>query len=141
MNPPTWPNMLPILAAAAVVGLVGCILPHTTRTAVIHDVKIEDELSSETLMVQPGDEIRWINLRKQDVTIDIPNLTSDKLSCQRGFRNWMGQVDESVSLKPNETASLCFKTPTVVNYNVRVETALAGGEKLLPGTVKIGQPR
>lgn len=138
MEPRVWSK---ILIVAAVLSLVGCMLPRTTRTAVIHDVKVEDELSSETLMVQPGDEIRWINLRKQDVSIDIPNLTSDKLSCQRGFRNWMGLVTEAVNIHPNETVSLCFKAPTVVHYNVRAETALAGGKKLLPGTVKVGEPQ
>ena len=138
MEPRVWPKLLIV---AAVLSLAGCMLPHTTRTAVIHDVKIDDELSSETLMVQPGDEIRWVNMRKMAVQLDIPNLASDRLSCQRGFRNWMGQIDESVSLQPNETVSLCFKAPTVVHYNVRAETALAGGKKLLPGTLKVGQPQ
>lgn len=141
MKTRTWWSILNILIVAAVFGLVGCTLPRTTRTAVVHDVKIGDELSSETLMVDSGDEIRWINLRKLEVHIDIPNLSSDQLSCQRGFRNWMGQVDESVGLKPDETVPLCFKTPAVVNYNVREETALAGGKKLLPGTVKVAQPQ
>jgi hypothetical protein len=130
-----------VLIVAAVLGLVGCTLPRTTRTAVIHDIKIAEDLSSETLMAQPGDEIAWINMRKMEVQLDVPNLSSDQLSCQRGFRNWMGQVDESVVLKPNDIVSLCFKAPMVVNYNVRAETALPGGKQLMGGTVKVGQPR
>ena len=40
----------------------------------------------------------------------------------------------------NESASLCFKKPAVMNYNVRVDTALAGTKKVLSGVIKIGTP-
>lgn len=133
-----WSKML---IAVIMSSLIGCSLPHTTRTSVIHNITISDELSFEPLAVQPGDEIRWINLRKQDIGIDIPNLTSNKLSCQRGFRNWMGLISEAVTLHPNEAVSLCFKIPIVIHYHVREETSLAGGKKLLPGIVKVGQPQ
>jgi hypothetical protein len=115
-------------------------LPQTTRTAAIHDVKIEEKLSADSLLVQPGDEIRWVNHRKLQALVDIPNLKSDDLSCQRGFSNWMGSLGESVELKANETASLCFKKPAVINYNVRAETSLGGGRQVLPGVIKVGSP-
>jgi len=122
-------------------GLYVCSsLPQTTRTAAIHDVKIEEKLSADSLLVQPGDEIRWINHRKLEVLVDIPNLKSEDLSCQRGFSNWMGSLGESVELKANETASLCFKKPAVINYNVRAETSLGGGRQVLPGVIKVGSP-
>lgn len=118
----------------------GCTLPQTSRTASIHDVKIEDSVSPDNLLVQPGDEIRWINLRKLPVTVDIPTLNTDDLACNRGFTNFVGMLKETAGLGPNETASLCFKKPAVVNYNVRSETALAGGKLILPGVVKVGTP-
>lgn len=120
--------------------LWGCSLPQTSRTAAIHDVKIEDTLSPDSLLVQPGDEVRWINLRKLNVVVDIPTLKSEDLACHRKFTNWLGVLDETADLKPNETASLCFKKPAVINYNVRVETAVAGGKLILPGVVKVGTP-
>ena len=126
------------------VGLVsvmwGCSLPLTSRTASINDVKIEDRVSPDNLLVQPGDEVRWINLRKMPVTVDIPAIKSEDLACNRGFTNFMGALKETAELGPNETASLCFKYPTVINYNVRSETALAGGKMILPGVVKVGRP-
>lgn len=122
-------------------GQYGCTsLPPSSRTAAIHDVKIEEALSADNLLVQPGDEIRWINFRKQEAQIEIPNLKAEDLACQREFSNWMGSVHETVVLKSNESASLCFKKPAVVNYNVRVETALAGTKKVLPGVIKVGTP-
>jgi hypothetical protein len=52
----------------------------------------------------------------------------------------MGSVHETVVLKANESASLCFKKPAVVNYNVRVDTASAGTKKVFPGVIKVGTP-
>ena len=122
-------------------GQHGCTsLPPSSRTAAVHDVKIEEALSAENLLIQPGDEIRWINLRKQEAQIEIPNLKAEDLACEREFSNWMGSVREVVVLKSNESASLCFKKAAVVNYNVRVDTALAGTKKILPGVVKVGNP-
>lgn len=120
--------------------LWGCSLPQTSRTAAIHDVKIEDSISPDNLLVQPGDEVRWINLRKMNVVIDIPTLTSEDLVCYRGFTNWLGVLRETADLEPNETVSLCFKKPAVVNYNVRSATALAGGKLILPAVVRVGTP-
>jgi hypothetical protein len=122
-------------------GQYGCMsLPHSSRTAAVHDVKIDEALSADNLLVQPGDEIRWVNLRKQEALIEIPNLKTEDLACQREFSNWMGSVQETIVLKPNESASLCFKKPAVVNYNVRVETALAGTKKVFGGVIKVGTP-
>ena len=118
----------------------GCTMPQTSRTASIHDVRIDDSISPDNLLVQPGDEVRWINLRKQPVRVDIPTLKSEDLACSRGFTNLFGVLKETAELGPNETASLCFKKPAVINYNVRSETALAGGRLIFPGVVKVGTP-
>jgi plastocyanin len=130
------------LAVVLTIGMgYGCTsLPSSSRTAAIHDVKIDEGLSADNLLVQPGDEIRWINHRKLAAQIEIPNLKADDLACQREFSNWMGSVHETVVLKANESASLCFKKPAVVNYNVRVDTASAGTKKVLPGVIKVGTP-
>jgi hypothetical protein len=120
-------------------GQYGCTsLPPSSRTAAVHDVKIEEGLSAENLLVQPGDEIRFINLRKQEALLEIPNLKAEDLACQREFSNWMGSVHETVVLKSNESASLCFKKPAVMKYNVRVDTASAGTKKVFPGVIKVG---
>lgn len=119
-------------------GLSACTsLPQTTRTSAIHDINITEKLSGDSLVVQPGDEVRWVNLRKESARVDIPNLKSEDLACRRGFSNWMGSLEETTDLKANETASLCFKKPLIINYNVRADTALGGGKHILPGTVRI----
>ncbi len=118
----------------------GCSTPQSSRTAGIRDVEIKDALSADNLLVQPGDEVRWVNMRKNEVTVDIPNLKSGDLACERGFSNWLGSLRETAVLSPNQTASLCFQKPAVINYNVRSETALAGGKLIIPGVIKVGTP-
>lgn len=127
-----------LLLTAAGAGLSACTsLPETTRTAAVHDIQITEQLSSDSLFARPGDEIRWVNLRKDQARVDIPNLNSDNLSCERGFSNWMGSLRETAELKPNETVSLCFKHPANIQYNVRAATALGGGRHILPGALRI----
>lgn len=132
-------SILRVGAVMLAVGFSACTsLPEATRTAIIHDVNVELELSQENLSIAPGDEVRWVNLRKDAIHIEIPNLNAEDLSCQKGFTNWLGQIQESVKVNPNGVAALCFKKPGVVLYNVRAETALGGGKRIFPGSVKIG---
>lgn len=130
-----------LVALTGLLLVAGCTsLPVSSRTAAVHDVNIAEALSADNLMVHPGDEVRWINMRKDVAQIEIPNLKAEDLACQREFSNWMGSVQEVVVLKPNESASLCFKKPAVMNYNVRADTALAGSKKILSGVIKVGNP-
>ena len=125
--------MLPLAA--------GCSTPATSRTAVIKDIIIADTLSPDKVLVHPGDEIRWVNLRKDNVQLDIPKLPDKDLACQRGFSGWLGGTKESVPVKPNDTVSLCFDEPTVVNYNVRAQTAAPGGKQVMSGIVRVAETR
>ncbi|MEX5219559.1 MAG: hypothetical protein NW701_17150 [Nitrospira sp.] len=135
MNREIWTYAVLVLGAAT----YGCTsLPESTRTAVVHDVKVEEKLSADTLRVNPGDEVRWVNSRKLPVQVEVPNVKSEDLSCERGFSNWMGSVNEIARLKPNQTASLCFKKAALINFLVRAETSLGGGMQVLPGTVTVG---
>jgi len=128
-----------ILAIQVVV--VGCTMPSTTRSAIVQDVKIAEDLSPTNLRVHPGDEIRWVNLRKDRVQIDIPNLGEKNLACKRGFANWLGATKETVRVEPNDTVSLCFGEPSLVEYIVRVDSALRGGKQILQGSVNIADSR
>ena len=122
------------------IGQYGCTsLPPNSRTSVIHDIKIDQELSPDTLQVQPGDEVRFVNFRKEDAQVEIPNLIAEELTCAREFINWTGSAREIVVLKPNASTSLCFKKPAVVNYIVRMDTMIAGSKKILKGVVSVKQ--
>lgn len=113
-------------------------LPEISRTQAVHDVKIGEGLSPAELYVDQGDEVRWVNLRKEVVFVQIADLRKDDLACQRGFDDWRGALIESIEVEPNETVSLCFKEPGQVRYNVRAETAVGGGNSIFPGLLRIG---
>jgi len=123
---------------AIAVGLTACAgLPGISRTQAVRDIKVEEQISPNDLTVAPGDEVRWVNLRKEPILIQIPKLSAEDLTCQTGFGNWRGQMLESAKVQPNETVSLCFKGKAEVLYNVRAETAIGGGDLVLPGVVRV----
>jgi plastocyanin len=126
----------------AVVGLimmsVGCAsLPKTTRTGEIHQISIGENLSPAEITVKVGEEVRWVNSRSLDSHIYFLPVTLKNLSCQKGFTNNMENMQESVTLKPNQSASLCFSTPTEVRYNVRMGAVVPGGDKTVSGIILV----
>ena len=122
-------------------GLAGCAsLPEISRTQTVRDVRIEMQLTPDDVEIAPGDEVRWVNLRKEWVLVQIPALEVDDLLCQKGFTDWRGRLKESVKLAPNDTVSLCFKDAAAVLYNVRAQTAVGGGSLVLSGTVRVVIP-
>lgn len=129
------------VALAGIVLATGCAgLPLATRTAVIHEVKMETHLAPAELTVHVGDEVRWANHRTLSALIDIPGLKSEMLSCQRGFTNLFGSPQEVTELGPNESASLCFDRPIVISYNARMRSAAPGGMQIEPGTIRVVAP-
>lgn len=121
-------------------GMGACAsLPGISRTQAVHDINIETQLQPEYLIVATGDEVRWVNMRKVEVVVQIADLDSSDLLCERGFSKWSGGMVESVEVLPNESVSLCFREPGTVLYNVRAETAVSGGRVVLSGTVSVGE--
>ncbi len=123
-----------------VVGLsvAGCTHPPTTRSGVVHDIRIAEGPEPADLIVNLGDEVRWVNIRTLPVRVDLVNLRHEDTSCERGFSNMVGTVQESAIIKANDSASICFSKAGVVNYNLRMESALPGGQAISSGVVRIG---
>jgi plastocyanin len=131
-----WLALFLTLAASGV--LVSCAGPPTSRTGAVHDVRVTEGPDPADLIVNPGDEVRWVNSRSLPIRVDLVNVNSDGLSCERGFSNFLGIVRESATIKPNETVSACFTKPGVVNYNLRMDSALPGGRVVTPGIIRVG---
>lgn len=128
-----------VIGAVAVVLLVAaCVGPTTTRTGAVHDIRIAEGPEPADLIVNPGDEVRWVNARTLPLRIDLVNVKSDELSCERRFSNIFGVTQESATIEPNGTASACFVKAGVVNYNLRMDSALPGGKVVVPGIIRIG---
>ena len=130
-----------MLAVALSVSAVACAGPQTTRSGEIHTVKIEEAAHPADLVVNVGDEVRWVNHRALPVRVDlVVGDVGDQLSCQRGFSNFMGMKRDSAEIGANDSAAACFTKVGVVKYNVRMESALPGGKAITSGTVQVGDP-
>jgi len=134
-----------IIGLALLVTCAGCAsVADTTRTGTIREVRFEERMTPANLRVQPGDEIRWINQRSMPVTVEFLEGALNDVSCevgfsQRGLSNLRGRRQESVTIQPNESASLCFPTERTLNYNARMESAIAGGQTIETGSIRVGQ--
>ena len=115
-----------IILGPALLMLVGCqtiggeSMPTLTRTGEVKDVIVRDTIEPTSVMVRPGDEIRWINKRQGAVRVIFLNPMTENLTCQRNFGGPMGfgtkRNEYSTKLGSNETASLCFRDPGEVKY-------------------------
>lgn len=135
-----------LMISAALLASAGCAtiqgtgaIASTTRTGTIHDVKFEERMTPEFLRVQPGDEIRWVNQRSSPVTVEFLGDALEDVTCQTGFSSLLRRQQEATSIKPNESASLCFGKVGTVTYNARMESPVAGGQLIESGTIHIGQ--
>jgi plastocyanin len=134
------------LIGSALIILTGCqhmvvrdSMPTVTRTGEVKDVVIRENVSPATLTANPGDEIRWVNKRQGDVRVIFLNPVMEMLTCQRNFGGLVGadRNQYTAKLKSNDTASLCFRSPTEVKYVVRAESSDPSGEQNLAGTIMI----
>lgn len=127
-----------LAAMAALVLLSACVGPTTTRTGAVHDIRIAEGPEPADLIVNPGDEVRWVNTRTLPLRVELVNVKLSELSCERQFSNIFGVTREAATVDPNETASACFTQAGVVNYNLRMDSALPGGKVIIPGVIRIG---
>lgn len=133
-------SMLLILAGCQHMGMGGDGMPTVTRTGMVKDVVIREDVSPATLTVNPGDEIRWINKRQGAARIVFLDPVTEMLSCQRNFGGLMGanRNQYTANLGSNDSASLCFKNPAQLKYVVRAESTLPSGEINIPGMITVG---
>ena len=134
------PSALLILAGCQTIGGEG--MPTLTRTGEVKDVVITEGVEPTSVTVNPGDEIRWINKRQGVVRVIFLTPMTENLTCQRHFGGRMGfgtkRNEYSARLRPNKTASVCFREAGEVKYVVRAESSDSSGEQNLAGTISIG---
>lgn len=124
---------------AALLLVMGCQgMPTVTRTGDVKDVIIGDNLASGDIVVNPGDEVRWVNKRTAPVRIVLIDTVSDKqVSCKSNFGGVITPGD-TAQLAMNETASICFRDAGTFRYTVRMESAKTTGEINVSGVIKVG---
>ena len=124
------------------VALSGCTawsnkptVPETSRTAVVHDVRIAlTEIQPVELRANVGDEVRFINDKTQPIRIVLIEA-GKSIACNKGFN---GMIDQEADIKPGQYAGFCFSKPGTVKYMARDQTAVTGGEVVLPAQILVG---
>lgn len=96
-------------------------------------------MTPANLRVQPGDEIRWVNQWSTPVTVEFLEDALDDVTCQSGFSSLLRRLQESTTIQPNESASLCCGKVGIVTYNARMESPVAGGSVIESGTIRVGR--
>jgi plastocyanin len=112
-------------------------LPTVTRSGDVKDVTIREGLSSPELQVNAGDEIRWTNKRMAPARIVFLDPVSDRLSCRNNFGGMFSSNSEA-TLKPNQSASVCFREPGTIRYVVKMDSAVPTGQVSDSGRIQIG---
>jgi plastocyanin len=131
---------LMMLTACQTMGIGGDGMPTVTRTGMVKDIVIREDVSPATLTANPGDEIRWINKRQGAARVVFLDPVTEMLSCKRNFGGLLGENKNqyTASLSANDSASLCFKNSSQVRYVVRADSSMPSGEVNFPGTITIG---
>ncbi|HEU4685338.1 MAG TPA: hypothetical protein VFS39_12615 [Nitrospira sp.] len=132
-------TMLILLAGCQHYSLVRDSMPTITRTGEVKDIIIHQDLQPATVTANPGDEIRWINKRQGDVRVIFLSPVTELMSCQRNFGDFIGtnKNEYAANLGPNETASVCFRSPTEIKYVVRAKSGDPSGEQSMAGVVNV----
>jgi len=132
-------SALLILAGCQHMGMGGDSMPTVTRTGMVKDIIIREDVTPATLTVNPGDEIRWINKRQGAARVVFLDPVTEMLTCQRNFGGIMGAKNQyTANLSSNDSASLCFRNAAELKYVVRAESTLPSGEVNIPGTITVG---
>lgn len=115
----------------------GCeSMPTVTRTGEVKAIILGENLSVADIVVNTGDEIRWINKRTVPIRIVLLDRgLNEKLSCKNNFGAWMSRSDTAY-LATNGTASVCFWEVGLFRYTV--SSGITPGEIDVPGVIKVG---
>lgn len=126
-----------LLTIAIIAPTIACSsMPVTTRTGVVRDIIIGESSLHLHVMVQRGDEVRWVNQRHGAIQIVFLDSIEDKVSCQRGFG--LLDVTNATTLEPQDSVSLCFSEAGPLRYTVRLDRTSPTGELNVPASVNVG---
>jgi len=129
--------LLTLTGCSAIAGTAG--IADSSRTGVIHEVRFAEQMTPVNVRAQIGDEVRWVNQRSTPVQIQFLDNALDDVVCQVGFSSVLRRQQESATIRPNESVSLCFGRNATIIYNARLDSPVAGGQTIESGTIRVGR--
>ncbi len=119
----------------------GCgTTPNTKLTGAVRYVNIRTDVAPRQLIAQIGDEIRWQNLNPEPVRLRLlEDGTPALIECGKGFSQF-GVVQDTVTIAPQQYASLCFAKPGTIRFNVWLDAGNPQGAMTPTGSIRV-EPR
>lgn len=132
-------SALALLLVVLMVGFsTGCSTPSTARlTGAVRYFNIRSEIAPRHLIAQIGDEIRWQNLNSHPVTLRmLEDSDPALLACDKGFKQF-GVIQDTVTIAPLQSVSLCFLKPGTIRFNVWLDADNPQGAMTPTGTIRV----
>ncbi len=116
----------------------GCTTSTNSRlTGAVRYFNIRSEIAPRHLIAQIGDEIRWQNLNQHPVTLRmLEDSDPELLACDKGFKRF-GVVQDTVTIAPLQSVSLCFLKPGTIRFNVWLDADNPQGAMTPTGTIRV----
>ena len=139
-----------VFVQVALVVTVGCTgrhhFPDASLTGGVFEIKIDSSLAPQSVTAKRGDEVRWINTTNAPVDVSVVQTREELISCQKGFAStnlgYLFGTSEyenivMATVRPNESASLCFAITGKYAYTVRKDPATTGSLDKTTGSITV----
>jgi len=120
--------------------------PESSLTGGVFEVKIDNSATPQSVTAKRGDEVRWINMSNTPVDVSVVQTREELISCQKGFAStnlgYLFGTSEyenivMATVRPNESASLCFAISGKYVYTLRKDPSTAGSLDKKSGSITI----
>ena len=120
--------------------------PDSSLTGGVYEIQVDDSLTPQSVTAQRGDEVRWVNMSRVSVDVSLVQTREELISCQKGFASTnLGYVFGTseyenivmATVRPNESASLCFALPGKYVYTLRKDPSVTGSLDKMTGSITI----
>jgi len=120
--------------------------PESSLTGGVFEVKIDNSVTPQSVTAKRGDEVRWINMSNTPVDVSVVQTREELISCQKGFAStnlgYLFGTSEyenivMATVRPNESASLCFAISGKYVYTLRKDPSTTGSLDKKSGSITI----
>ena len=120
--------------------------PESSLTGGVFEVKIDNSLTPQSVTAKRGDEVRWINMSNASLDVSVVQTREELISCQKGFAStnlgYLFGTSEyenivMATVRPNESASLCFAIRGKYVYTLRKDPSTTGSLDKMSGSITI----
>ncbi|MGZ9159190.1 MAG: hypothetical protein ACXW36_10045 [Nitrospira sp.] len=111
--------------------------PISRLTGSVRYFNIRTDVAPRHLIVQVGDEVRWQNLNHHAVRLRMLEDHGPELfACDKGFSQ-LGVVQDTVTIAPLQSVSLCFSKAATLRFNVWLDADNPHGAMTPTSTIRV----